>query len=134
MLDHMCIDVSNLEQAKQWYARALAPLHYRVVVEWERWVGFGVLVGEPDPSCNLYELTKADLWIAGGQKTTPRAHLAFRSPDRKTVEMFHRAALEAGGVDNGKPGLRPNYHPNYFAAYVLDPDGNNVEAVCHDPE
>ena len=72
-----------------------------------------------------------DFWIAPGEPTAP-VHIAFAAPDRATVDAFHAAALAAGGRDNGRPGLRPQYHAGYYAAYVFDPDGNNVEAVFHD--
>ena len=75
---------------------------------------------------------KPDFWIAQGGAGNP-VHVALVSPDRATVDAFHRAAVSAGGRDNGAPGLRPQYHPNYYGAFVFDPDGNNIEAVCHAP-
>jgi predicted lactoylglutathione lyase len=76
---------------------------------------------------------KPDFWINEGTPQTPRVHLAFRAENRAQVDAFYAAAIAAGGTDNGKPGLRPHYHPDYYGAFVLDPDGHNVEAVCHTP-
>jgi catechol 2,3-dioxygenase-like lactoylglutathione lyase family enzyme len=73
-------------------------------------------------------------WIAQRGEATTTAHVAFRAPDRAAVDAFHTAGLAAGGRDNGAPGLRPEYHESYYGAYLLDPDGNNIEAVCHNPE
>lgn len=120
MLDHVGLKVSDFEAAKAFYAEALAPLGYALAHEGHGWAGFGA-GGIPD------------FWISGGQATDPPVHLAFRAPDRSTVDAFHAAALGAGGRDNGPPGLRPQYHKDYYGAFALDPDGNNVEAVCHAP-
>lgn len=120
MIDHTGVGVSDLARSKTFYAQALAPLGYRQLMEFPGYVGFG----EPD---------KPDFWIGAGKVQEPPVHVAFRAKDRATVDAFHRAALAAGGRDNGAPGLRPHYHPNYYGAFVLDPDGHNVEAVCHDP-
>ena len=76
---------------------------------------------------------KPDFWIGGGKPNVPPIHVAFRAASRAQVDAFYRAALAAGGRDNGAPGLRPHYHPNYYGAFVLDPDGHNIEAVCHEP-
>jgi catechol 2,3-dioxygenase-like lactoylglutathione lyase family enzyme len=100
---------------------ALAPLGYRIFMEWEKVVGFGIEANVPD------------FWIHERGEPTTTAHVSFRAGDRTVVDAFHRAALEAGGRDNGAPGLRPHYHERYYGGFVLDPDGNNVEAVCHDP-
>ena len=124
MIDHIGLSVSDYERGKAFYTAALAPLGYVVfmeVTEVGPWVGFGV-GGKPD------------FWIGGGQATTPRLHVAFRAQDRATVRAFYEAALKAGASDNGPPGLRPEYHPSYYGAFVIDPDGHNIEAVCHDPE
>jgi catechol 2,3-dioxygenase-like lactoylglutathione lyase family enzyme len=120
MLDHIGFDVSDFKKSKEFYLQALKPLGYELFMEWEQWAGFGVN-GKPD------------LWIRGGSKMTPAIHVAFRAQNRSIVDLFHKAALAAGGVDNGPPGPREIYHPNYYGAFVLDPDGNNIEAVCHDP-
>jgi catechol 2,3-dioxygenase-like lactoylglutathione lyase family enzyme len=120
MLDHIGVSVSNYEKSKRFYAAALAPLGYAVVVEFGGdAVGLGV--GE-----------RADFWLSQGASVAP-AHFAFAAGDRASVDAFHRAAIEAGGRDNGAPGVRAQYHPTYYGAFVLDPDGNNVEAVCHAP-
>ncbi|MFL6663958.1 MAG: VOC family protein, partial [Rhizobacter sp.] len=76
----------------------------------------------------------SDLWISQGVAISPPIHIAFRVSSRAAVDAFYKAALAAGGKDNGAPGLRPQYHPNYYGAFVLDPDGHNIEAVCHDPQ
>ncbi len=121
MLDHLGLRVSEYAKSKRFYESALAPLGYEVVME------FGGSVA------GLGAAGKPDFWISQGEAGGP-VHVAFASPDRATVDAFHKAALAAGGSDNGAPGLRPEYHPSYYGAFVLDPDGNNVEAVCHQPE
>ncbi len=119
MIDHVGIDVRDLEAAKRFYEQALAPLGYTKLSEYPEAVGFG----EPG---------KPDFWVA--QRGHPgTSHVAIRSQDRAAVDAFHEAALAAGGKDNGPPGLRPHYHETYYSAFVLDPEGNNVEAVCHSP-
>jgi catechol 2,3-dioxygenase-like lactoylglutathione lyase family enzyme len=120
MIDHIGIEVSDHARSKAFYAAALAPLGYAVVMEYEGWCGLG-REGKPD------------FWIHGSAKTAPRLHVAFASPDRKTVDAFYLAALTAGARDNGAPGIRAHYHPNYYGAFVIDPDGHNIEAVCHRP-
>ena len=122
MLDHVTIGVSNVAQSKEFYDRALGPLGItRLYAEGEGFAGYGI--GR-----------KAFFWI--GWRDTPQtgAHIAFTAQDRAVVDRFHREAIAAGGRDNGKPGIRPNYHPNYYGAFVLDPDGHNIEAVCHSPQ
>ena len=121
MLDHILISVSNYEASKAFYLAALAPLGYSIVMEHGPAGGFGV-AGKPD------------FWIREAEPVKPQVHIAFASPDRRSVDAFHAAALRAGGKDNGAPGLRPDYHPNYYGAFIFDPDGNNIEAVCHKPE
>ena len=119
MIDHFGIQVSDFTQARAFYTKALAPLGYTVVMEFEgSTAGFGC-DGHPD------------FWISAGSRTSPPVHVAFRVPNRAAVDAFHAAALDAGAIDNGAPGLRPHYHPNYYAAFVRDPDGHNIEAVCH---
>ena len=120
MLDHIALHVSDYRKSKQFYALALKPLGYELIMEFGASGGFG-------------KDGKPDFWIAQGAATKPPLHVAFASADRPTVDAFHRAALAAGAKDNGAPGLRPDYHPNYYGAFVFDPDGNNVEAVCHRP-
>jgi len=127
-IDHIGLSVSDFDAAKRFYVAALAPLRMSVIME------FGKEVTGDQPVAGLGADGKPFLWIAGGGKTTPHIHLAIRAETRAQVDAFHKAALAAGGTDNGAPGLRPMYHPNYYGAFVFDPDGNNVEAVCHDPE
>ncbi|MBI3784861.1 MAG: VOC family protein [Deltaproteobacteria bacterium] len=121
MLDHLGLQVSDYDKSKRFYATALAPLGYTVIME------FG------GNAAGLGADGRPDFWIAPGKPAVP-IHIAFASPDRATVEAFYKAALAAGGRDNGGPGLRPQYHANYYGAFVFDPDGNNVEAVCHRAE
>jgi catechol 2,3-dioxygenase-like lactoylglutathione lyase family enzyme len=120
VIDHVGINVSDLESSKRFYEAALAPLGYEKLMEFPEAVGFGA-PGKPD------------LWIATRGKAGT-VHVAIHSGDRAAVDAFHEAAVAAGGTDNGPPGLRPHYHEGYYGAYVLDPDGHNVEAVCHSPE
>lgn len=121
MLDHIIISVSDLAASRAFYEQALAPLGYSVVMDFGDGCGFGVL-------------EKPDFFIRQGDQVTPRVHIAFTSRDRASVDQVHAAALAAGGTDNGAPGLRAEYHPSYYGAFVLDPDGHNIEAVCHRPE
>ncbi len=121
MIDHTGVNVEDFEASREFYAAALAPLGYEFLLEFHGAVaGFGE-AGHPD------------FWIGRGEANTPRVHVAFRADTRREVEVFYEAALGAGGQDNGAPGLRPQYHPDYYAAFVLDLDGHNVEAVCHMP-
>jgi catechol 2,3-dioxygenase-like lactoylglutathione lyase family enzyme len=122
MLDHLGLAVSDLGRSQRFYARALAPLGYSVQAEYAgQAVGFG-------------DSERPTFWLGAGKAPETGTHVAFLAPDRATVRRFHAAALEAGGRDNGAPGLRPHYHAHYFGAFVLDPDGHNIEAVCHRPE
>jgi catechol 2,3-dioxygenase-like lactoylglutathione lyase family enzyme len=118
MLDHIGLQVSNYQASKAFFMTALAPLGYRLMAEFGEAAGFGA---EDHP----------DFWIAQGDSPLPRVHVAFSGQDQAAVDRFFQAAMEADGTDNGGPGLRPDYGPGYYAAYVLDPDGNNIEAVCH---
>jgi catechol 2,3-dioxygenase-like lactoylglutathione lyase family enzyme len=117
MIDHMSINVSNPAASKRFYEAALKPLGYSTLKDYgEQAVGLG-------------EGGKPDFWLAKGE---PRpTHIAFSSPDRAAVDAFYAAAIAAGGRDNGAPGVRVQYHAGYYGAFVLDPDGYNVEAVCH---
>ena len=126
MLDHVGVEVSDFERSRDFYLRALEPLGIGLLMELEGVAaGFG---SETEHGPKPY------FWIAvRGRDAVSGAHIAFAAPDRETVERFHAAALAAGGTDNGGPGERPIYHPSYFGAFVLDPDGNNIEAVCHRP-
>ena len=125
MIDHIGIQVSDLSQSKKFYQEALAPLGYTMLMELtkEQTGGFS--------GAGFGQAPKPDFWIGEGPPNQPPIHVAFTAPDRATVDAFHQAALAAGGRDNGKPGLRPHYHPNYYGAFVLDPDGHNIEAVFH---
>jgi len=127
MLDHAGFPVSDYERSKAFYARALAPLGYGLVME--------VREHESDPSAAGFGANgKPDFWIGGEGGLQRPIHIAIAAPSRTAVDGFHREAIAAGGRDNGAPGLRPHYHSNYYAAFVLDPDGHNIEAVCHAPE
>jgi catechol 2,3-dioxygenase-like lactoylglutathione lyase family enzyme len=119
MIDHIGISVTDLARSKAFYAAALAPLGYQLLMEWETFAGFG-------------QKPKIDFWIGGGAGDK-QMHVAFRAPTRSVVDAFYKAAMAAGGVDHGAPGVRPHYHEHYYGAFVLDPDGHNVEAVCHEP-
>jgi catechol 2,3-dioxygenase-like lactoylglutathione lyase family enzyme len=120
MLDHMGFAVKDFEASRRFYVEALAPLGVGVAMEFPGHVGLG-RDGKPQ------------LWLAQGEPASP-LHLAFVARNRAEVEAFYAAALKAGGKDNGPPGLRPHYHPNYYGAFAIDPDGHNIEAVCHGPE
>lgn len=127
MIDHTGLKVSDAAASRRFYGGALAPLGYRELMEIPReHTGGLVVLGYGVPP-------KPDFWVAEGTPETPRIHIAFRAESRAAVDAFHRAALAAGGRDNGAPGVRPHYHANYYGAFVLDPDGHNVEAVCHAP-
>ena len=121
MIDHTGVIVGSFEASRRFYAAALAPLGYELLPEFHASVaGFG----EPG---------KLDFWFAQGEPNTPRIHVAFRADTRQGVDAFYEAALGAGARDNGAPGLRAQYHPDYYGAFVLDPDGHKIEAVCHSP-
>ncbi len=121
MLDHVTIGVCDLGRSKAFYDQALKPLGVeRLHAEGTDFAGYG-------------RLEKAFFWIGLRPAAQTGVHIAFTAPDRATVDRFHAAALTAGGQDNGAPGLRPRYHPDYYGAFVIDPDGHNIEAVCHDP-
>ena len=127
MIDHMGFSVSDYARAKAFYLAALAPLGYALVMEVEQEGGGGMY------AAGFGIDGKPDFWIgAEGQLNRP-VHVAIAAKDRAAVDAFYRAAIGAGGKDNGAPGLRPHYHPNYYGAFVLDPDGHNIEAVCHRP-
>jgi catechol 2,3-dioxygenase-like lactoylglutathione lyase family enzyme len=126
MIDHIGFPVSDYERSKAFYTKALAPLGYTLVME--------VRQTEHDsPAAGFGANEKPDLWIGGEGGLNRAMHVAIAVNDRAAVDAFYHAALAAGGKSNGAPGLRPHYHPNYYAAFVLDPDGHNVEAVCHKP-
>jgi catechol 2,3-dioxygenase-like lactoylglutathione lyase family enzyme len=127
MIDHLGITVENFDRSKAFYDGAMAPLGASMVMTVPVEFTGGVRTGG-------YGRDKPSFWISEGQKRPGHDHIAFSARSRAEVDAFHRAAIAAGGKDNGKPGLRPHYHPNYYGAFVFDPDGNNVEAVCHAPE
>ncbi len=118
MIDHLTLTVRDLARSRSFYDAALAPLGYAVRMEFEGVLGLG-LPGKPA------------FWLKQGEVPTQPMHIAFVAADRPAVDAFHAAALGAGAADNGAPGLRPDYHPNYYAAFVFDPDGHPIEAVCH---
>ena len=128
MFDHVGILVSDYEKSRDFYVQALAPTGHSKLVEL-----VDAHAGDA-PTAGFCHEDGSDFWIRPGDRTTPRVHIAFRVPSRAVVDAFYEAAIAAGGKDNGAPGLRPHYHANYYGAYVLDPDGHNIEAVCHDPE
>ncbi|HEV7491474.1 MAG TPA: VOC family protein [Rhodanobacteraceae bacterium] len=128
MLDHIGFSVSDPARSRAFYVKALAPLGYMPVMDLTReqtgsyeGTGFGAN-GRPY------------LWIGAGEPSSGPMHVALVAASRADVDRFHAAAIAAGGRDNGPPGLRPHYHLDYYGAFVFDPDGNNVEAVCHAPE
>jgi catechol 2,3-dioxygenase-like lactoylglutathione lyase family enzyme len=127
MLDHVGIPVSDYERSKSFYLKALAPLGYVLVMEVDQEVEKGF------SAAGLGIADKPDFWIGGEGRLNKPVHIAFTAKDRAGVDAFYRTALAAGGKDNGAPGPRPHYHPNYYAAFVFDPDGHNIEAVCHSP-
>ncbi len=124
-IDHMGLSVSDYERAKAFYLAALKPLGGGIIMEFP----YGTI--GPFASAGLGVAGKPFLWISTGEKTAPHLHVAFRTETREQVDQFYAAAMEAGGTDNGPPGLRLHYHANYYGAFVLDPDGHNIEAVCH---
>jgi catechol 2,3-dioxygenase-like lactoylglutathione lyase family enzyme len=126
MIDHVGFSVSDYARAKAFYENALAPLGYVLVME------FVEPQGGP-PAAGFGMGGKPDFWIGGQGGLDKPVHIAIAAKDRPAVDAFYRAALAAGGKDNGAPGVRPHYHANYYGAFVLDPDGNNIEAVCHAP-
>lgn len=122
MFDHVVFGVSDYAASRAFFLKALEPLGVAVVSEGP----LGVELCRPD--------SNASLCIRRNEEKATHLHLAFRAENRRQVEDFHRAALEAGAKDNGAPGLRPQYHANYYAAFVIGPDGHNIEVVCHEPE
>lgn len=121
MFDHVGLTVSDLDRSIAFYAAALAPLGVTELVRHGKFAGFG--------------RDRPQLWLGEGEpaQPSPRMHVAFSAVTRLEVDAFWRAAIGAGGVDHGAPGVRADYHPDYYGAFVLDPDGHNVEAVCHRP-
>ena len=119
MLDHVTLAVTDLDRSRAFYDRTLTPLGIeRLYADGENYSGYGVR-------------PKAFFWIGRRADAVTGTHVAFAAPDRATVDAFYEAAIAAGGRDNGAPGLRPQYAPTYYGAFVLDPDGHNIEAVCY---
>lgn len=120
-IDHIGLSVSHYKTSKEFFCRALEPLGIQLITETHGWAGFG-------------KDAKPSFWL--GEKTPVQQgmHLAFVAENREQVRQFYQAALAAGATDNGGPGIRDYYHPNYYGAFVIGPDGHNIEAVCHQPE
>jgi catechol 2,3-dioxygenase-like lactoylglutathione lyase family enzyme len=119
MIDHVSVRVQDFSKLLTFYREALAPIGYEVIMEYPGAVGLGAN-GKPD------------LWLMRSDKAINPTHVALAST-RDRIDAFHEAALAAGGTDNGAPGVRADYHPSYYAAFILDPEGNNIEVVCHTP-
>jgi catechol 2,3-dioxygenase-like lactoylglutathione lyase family enzyme len=128
VIDHLGLQVDDYPRALRFYRLALAPLGISVIMQLTK-EETGTYEG-----AGLGRDGKPDFWISGGQRTAPPVHVAFVADSRTAVDQFFEAALAAGGVDNGGPGIRAHYHPNYYGAFVLDPEGHNIEAVCHKAE
>ncbi len=128
MLDHIGFPVRDFARAKAFYEAVLPAIGAGLVMEVS-----AEMTGK-SAHAGFGRNGKPDFWISTGEPLTGQLHVAFTAPDRKAVDAFYAAAMTAGASDNGPPGLRPHYHPNYYGAFVLDPDGHNVEAVCHAPE
>jgi len=127
MLDHIGIRCSDFARSLAFYQQALDPLGIRVVME------VSAEQTGADAHAGFGRTGKPDFWIGSTLGAHGGVHVTFSAGSRDEVDAFHRAALAAGGRDNGAPGIREHYHPDYYGAFVLDPDGNNVEAVCHRP-
>jgi catechol 2,3-dioxygenase-like lactoylglutathione lyase family enzyme len=119
IIDHITLHVSDYDKSKKFYLRALAPLGIEVANDFGKVAGFG-------------KNGKGEFWLATGPQQQP-IHIAFVATTRAQVDAFHKAALAAGAQDNGAPGIREIYHPNYYGAFVIAPEGHNIEAVCHAP-
>lgn len=119
MIDHTGVKVTDAKRSSEFYKQALAALKYAELKNFGKVIGYG-------------ENHHADFWLHEGTPNE-KAHLAFRATSRSQVKAFYEAAIAAGGKDNGAPGVRENYHEHYYAAFVLDPDGHNIEVVCHEP-
>jgi catechol 2,3-dioxygenase-like lactoylglutathione lyase family enzyme len=126
MIDHFGICVRDLKKSQDFYLKTLGPLGYVQIISGLKSVSFGVLEGarkSSDPG--------GEFWLSEGSPMSPRVHFAFNAASREEVDAFFAAGISAGGVENGVPGLHLQYHADYYAAYLLDPDGYNIEAVCH---
>jgi len=129
MIDHLGLAVSDLQRSRRFYEAALRPLDIAMLMEVTP-----EQKGTPGMALGFGADGKPFFWIGDDERPAPGTHVAFTAQSRAAVDAFHSAALAAGGRDNGAPGLRPWYHENYYGAFVHDPDGINVEAVCHAPE
>ena len=118
IIDHIGFAISNHENSKEFYSKALAPLGIELVAEVQGWAGYG-------------KNGKPEFWFGEHNKVQNPMHIAFAADTREQVDNFYKEAIAAGAKDNGKPGIREIYHPNYYGAFVIDPDGHNIEAVCH---
>jgi catechol 2,3-dioxygenase-like lactoylglutathione lyase family enzyme len=127
IIDHAGVQVSDFERALRFYEQALAPLGISIVMRVTAEMSGGYV------GAGFGKGGKPSFWLERGESTKPPLHIAFVAESRAAVDAFHRAAIAAGGRDNGAPGVRAHYHPNYYGAFVLDPDGHNIEAVCHLP-
>lgn len=128
MIDHTGVTISDAVKSRKFYDAALAPLGYKMLMEVPKeYTGGKMVLG--------YGIApKPDFWINEGTPQKPHVHVAIRAETHKQVDEFYKAALANGGTDNGAPGPRPHYHENYYGAFVTDPDGHNIEAVCHTPQ
>lgn len=121
IIDHIGLVVSDYKRSREFYSKCLHPLGIELVMEVEGWAGFG-------------KHGKPEFWFGPHGEAHKPMHIAFRADNHDQVDQFYKAALAAGGEDNGAPGIREIYHPDYYGAFVFDPDGHNIEAVCHKPE
>ena len=128
VIDHIGLCVANYPRALRFYELSLAPLDIKVVMQLTKEETGGY------EGAGFGRDRKPSFWISPGGRTAPRLHIAFTGDDHASVDAFFEAALAAGGADNGPPGVRAHYHPSYYAAFVLDPEGHNIEAVCHKPQ
>ena len=118
IIDHIGLSIADFEESKNFFSKALAPLGIELITEVQGWAGYG-------------KDGKPELWFGVGGEARPPMHIAFVAENRNQVDQFYAEAIAAGGEDNGKPGIREIYHPNYYGAFVLDSNGHNIEAVCH---
>jgi len=128
MIAHVGIQVSDIERSKKFYSEALKPIGYEMLRE------YGVTPNRLAARAGFGEPPRVDFWLYQGTPSGVTTHIAFQVGKRALVDAFYQAAMAAGGRDNGKPGIRPQYNPNYYGAFVLDPDGYNIEVVCREAE
>jgi catechol 2,3-dioxygenase-like lactoylglutathione lyase family enzyme len=121
VIDHIVVNVRDIQASRRFYDQALAPLGYRLIKEFPGGIGYGLGA-------------KADYWMMQRDPVSTEVHVAFHCGTRSLVDAFHAAAVRAGGRDHGAPGVRTRYHADYYGAFVLDPDGHNIEAVCHEAQ